>query len=217
MRKYLALGAVAAIGLLTAATAAPASAAGSDVLTTGSVGGPNVTVGDTLHAGLYGNGSATFLDSSGRGVSCTSANFTASVTGNPAAPGTATESVSALSFSGCTSNIPGVTKVKSITVDNLPYSGAVSDSTGKITITGAVHATIVLYLVIGTATCDYTGPSGGVVGTVSNADNSLTFANQPFARDTGSWSGCPSPENFSAKFGGVLDISVSGSPAVYVN
>lgn len=217
MRKHtgLGLGAVAALGLLTAFAAAPASAASVDVLTTGSVGGANVAVGDTVQAGLSGTSTATFLDSSGKGVNCTSADFTASVTANPAAPGTATESVTALSFSGCTSNISGVRSVKSIAIDNLPYSGTVDDSTGTITISGSVHATIVLNLVIGTATCKYTGPAGGVSGALSNVDNSLTFTNQVFARDTGSWAGCPSPENFTAAFAPVQDTTV-GSP-VFVN
>lgn len=216
MRKYTGLAIAAAVGL-TAFAAAPASAAGVDVLTTGSVGGANVAVGDTVQATLSGAGAATFLNSSGKGVACTSATFAASVAANPAAPGVASESITALAFSGCTSNISGVTKVKSITIDNLPYSGAVDDSAGSITITGSVHATISLGLVIGSATCKYTGPAGGVAGTVSNANNSLAFANQAFTRDTGSWAGCPSPENFSATFGPVRDTSVTGSPEVYVN
>ncbi len=217
MRKYLGLSAVAALGLVTAFSASPASADSVDVLTTGSVGGANVAVGDTLQAGLTSGTTATFFDASGKGVTCTSAVFTASVTDNPAAPGVATESVTALSFSGCKSNIAGVTSVKSITIDNLPYSGAVDDSSDTITISGSVHATISLGLVIGGATCKYTGPSGGVSGAVSTADGSLAFSNQAFARDTGSWAGCPSPENFTATFGPVLDTSVTGSPAVYVN
>ena len=217
MRKYIGLGAVAALGLVTAFTASPASADSVDVLTTGSVGGANVAVGDVLQAGLSGTGTATFLDSSGKGVTCTSATFTASVTDNPAAPGVATESVTALTFSGCKSNISGVTSVKSITIDNLPYAGTVDDSTDTINISGSVHATISLGLVIGSATCKYTGPTSGVSGAVSTTDGSLAFSNQVFNRDTGSWAGCPSPENFTATFGPVVDTSVAGSPSVFLN
>ncbi len=217
MRKYIGLGAVAALGLVTAFAASPANADAVDVLTTGSVGGANVAVGDVLQAGLSGTGTATFLDSSGKGVTCTSATFTASVTDNPAAPGVATESVTALTFSGCKSNISGVTSVKSITIDNLPYAGTVDDSTDTINISGSVHATISLGLVIGSATCKYTGPTGGVSGAVSTADGSLAFSNQVFSRDTGSWAGCPSPENFTATFGPVVDTSVAGSPSVFLN
>lgn len=215
MRKYTGLAVAAALGLATAFVAVPASASSADVLTTGSVGGANVAVGDTVQAALASGTTATFFDASGKGVTCTSADFTATVTANPAAPGVASESVTALTFSGCKSNIAGVTKVKSITIDNLPYSGAVDDSSGTITITGSVHATISLGLVIGSATCKYTGPAGGVAGAVSNTDNSLAFANQAFARDTGSWAGCPSPENFTATFSPVQDTTV-GSP-VFVN
>jgi len=218
MRKYLGLGAAAALGLVTAFAAVPAASADSvAVLTTGSAGGANVTVGDTLQAGLAGTSTSSFVDGNGKGVTCTAANFNASVTDNPAAPGVASESITALGFSGCTSNISGVTKVKSITIDNLPYSATVDDSTDTITISSSVHATISLGLVIGSATCKYSGPSGGVVGSVSLADGSLSFASQTFTRDTGSWAGCPSPESFNSTFGPVLDTSVAGSPSVFLN
>ena len=218
MRKYLGLGAAAALGLVTAFTAVPAASADSvAVLTTGSAGGANVTVGDTLQAGLSGTSTSSFLDANGKGVTCSAANFAASVTDNPAAPGVASESITALGFSGCTSNISGVKSVKSITIDNLPYAATVDDSTDTITISGSVHATISLGLVIGSATCKYTGPSTGVSGSVSLTDGSLSFSNQTFTRDTGSWAGCPSPESFSATFGPVLDTSVAGSPSVFLN
>ena len=217
MRKYLGLSAVAALGLVTAFSASPASADAVAVLTTGSVGGANVAVGDTLQAGLTSGTTATFFDGSGKGVTCTSAVFDATVTDNPAAPGVASESVTALTFSGCTSNIAGVKSVKSITIDNLPYAGAVDDSSDTITISGSVHATISLGLVIGSATCKYTGPTAGVVGAVSTTDGSLAFSNQVFSKDTGSWAGCPSPENFTASFSPVQDTSVTGSPSVFLN
>jgi hypothetical protein len=218
MRKYTYLGAAAAMGLLTAlAAAGPASADTGGVLTVSAAGGTNVSVGDTLSAGLASGTTATFLDASGKGVTCSVATFTASVTSNPTAPGSAVESITALTFASCKSNISGVSSVKSITIDNLPYTGTVNDTAGSITITGTVHATISLGLVIGSATCKYTGPTGGVAGTVSNTANSLAFSNQAFAKDTGSWAGCPSPENFTATFEPVVDTSVTGSPAVFVN
>jgi hypothetical protein len=218
MRKYTGLGVAAALGLVTAFAAVPAASAdGVAVLTTGSAGGANVTVGDTLQAGLVSGTTSSFLDANGKGVTCTAANFAASVTDNPAAPGVAAESITALSFSGCTSNISGVRSVKSITIDNLPYSATVDDSTDNITISGSVHATISLGLVIGSATCKYTGPSTGVVGSVSLTDGSLSFVNQTFTRDTGSWAGCPSPESFNSSYGPVLDTSVTGSPSVFLN
>ncbi|HEU5427750.1 MAG TPA: hypothetical protein VFU74_12800 [Actinocrinis sp.] len=218
MRKYLGLGAAAALGLVTAFTAVPAANADAvAVLTTGSAGGANVTNGDTLQAGLTSGTTSSFLDANGKGVTCTTANFAASVTDNPAAPGVASESITALGFSGCTSNISGVKSVKSITIDNLPYAATVDDSTDSITISSSVHATISLGLVIGSATCKYSGPSTGVTGSVSLTDGSLSFVNQTFTRDTGSWAGCPSPESFNADFGPVLDTSVAGSPSVFLN
>jgi hypothetical protein len=220
MRKLAYLGAAAAIGLVTAVAASPASADSDAVLTsgaTGAGGGTNVTVGDTLTAGLASGTTTTFFDANGKGVTCTGAAFSATVTANPTVgSGDATESVDGLSFSGCTSNISGVRSVKSITIDNLPYSGDVSDTAGTITITGSVHATIVLNLVIGTATCKYTGPTGGVVGSAVASSNSLDFVNQAFTKDTGSWSGCPSPENFTASFSPVVDPTAGGA-SVYVN
>jgi hypothetical protein len=218
MRKYLGLGAAAALGVVTAFAAVPAANADAvAVLTTGSAGGANVAVGDNLQAGLSSGTVSSFLDANGKGVSCTTADFSASVTDNPAAPGVASESISALGFSGCTSNISGVKSVKSITIDNLPYSATVDDSTDAITISGTVHATISLGLVIGSATCKYTGPSTGVVGSVSLTDGSLSFVNQTFTRDTGSWAGCPSPESFTSSFGPVLDTTAAGSPSVFLN
>ena len=218
MRKYLGLGAAAALGLVTAFTAVPAANADAvAVLTTGSAGGANVTVGDTLQAGLTSGTTSSFLDTNGKGVTCTTANFAASVTDNPAAPGVASESITALGFSGCTSNISGVKSVKSIIIDSLPYAATVDDSTDSITISSSVHATISLGLVIGSATCKYSGPSTGVAGSVSLTDGSLSFLNQTFTRDTGSWAGCPSPESFNADFGPVLDTSVAGSPSVFLN
>ena len=220
MRKLAYLGAAVAIGLVTAVAASPASAASDAVLTSGDTGpngGTNVAVGDTLTAGLASGTTTTFFDASGKGVTCTGAAFTATVSTNPTVgSGDATESIGGLSFTGCTSNISGVRSVKSITIDNLPYSGDVSDTAGTITITGSVHATIVLNLVIGTATCKYTGPTAGVVGSAVAASNSLDFTNQAFAKDTGSWSGCPGPENFTASFAPVIDTTVGGAD-VYVN
>jgi len=222
MRKYAYMGAAAAIGLVTAvATAVPANADAVDVLTWGSLGGTNVTAGtpgDTLQAALASGTTATFLDASGKGVTCTGASFTATVSTNPAVgSGSATESITALTFSGCTSNISGVSSVKSITIDNLPYLGTVDDTADTITISGSVHATISLGLVIGSATCKYTGPTAGVVGAVSNTDNSLAFSNQVFAKDTGSWAGCPSPENFTATFAPVIDTTAGATANVFVN
>jgi hypothetical protein len=107
---------VAAAGFFIAS---PAHAAGSNALTTGSVDGPNVAVGDVVAASLKSGTNATFV-SGNSSVSCSSSQFTAGVTSNPAAGGTAGESLTAQTFSSCTASIFGVSRVNSITVNNLP-------------------------------------------------------------------------------------------------
>ncbi len=176
--------AVAALGL-----AAPASAADTPVLTT--TDGAAVAVGDVLDASLASGTAATFYSSATgtSGISCTSSAFSAKVTDNPAAPGTATESLASHTFdtSGCTANVTGVLGVSGITVDNLPYTTSVS-SDGTVSVTpgasSAIQSTVKLRTLLGTITCVYQTPS--LSGTASNADNSIAFANQQFTKASGS-------------------------------
>ncbi|GAA3213904.1 Tat pathway signal sequence domain protein [Streptomyces sp. XM83C] len=206
-------GAVAALAL----PALPASAADTPVLTTGSAGGTPVAVGDTLTASLAGGTAATFYSSATgtSGLRCTSSQFTATVTGNPSAPGTATESVTAHTFdaASCTSNVVGVLGVSGITVDNLPYSATVT-SAGALDVTpqpgSTVQTTVKLRTLLGTVTCVYQGP--GLSGSADNTDNSIAFVNQHFTKISGS-SLCFSNAYFSAKYAPVT----SGGAAVYVN
>jgi hypothetical protein len=205
-------GTVAALSL----AAVPASADGS-VLTTGSAGGTAVAVGDVLSAPLATPSTATLYSSATgtSGVKCTSSTFTATVTDNPAAPGTATESVSGQSFdaSSCTSNVFGVTGVSSITVDNLPYTTTVA-SDGTLTVAPAsgstIQTTVKLKTLLGSITCVYQAPS--LTGTASNDDNSINFTNQQFTKVSGS-SLCFSSGFFTAKYAPVTD----NGAAVYVN
>jgi hypothetical protein len=205
-------GTVAALSL----AAVPASADGS-VLTTGSAGGTAVAVGDVLSAPLASGSTATLYSSATgtSGVKCTSSTFTATVTDNPAAPGTATESVSGQSFdaSSCTSNVFGVTGVSSITVDNLPYTTTVA-SDGTLTVAPAsgstIQTTVKLKTILGSITCVYQAPS--LTGTASNDDNSINFTNQQFTKVSGS-SLCFSSGFFTAKYAPVTD----NGAAVYVN
>jgi hypothetical protein len=205
-------GTVAALSL----AAVPASADGS-VLTTGSAGGTAVAVGDVLSAPLASGSTATLYSSATgtSGVKCTSSTFTATVTDNPAAPGTATESVSGQSFdaSSCTSNVFGVTGVSSITVDNLPYTTTVA-SDGTLTVAPAsgstIQTTVKLKTLLGSITCVYQAPS--LTGTASNDDNSINFTNQQFTKVSGS-SLCFSSGFFTAKYAPVTD----NGAAVYVN
>ncbi|KOV69274.1 hypothetical protein [Streptomyces sp. MMG1121] len=213
-RSVLALAGTATA--LALAVATPASA-DSAVLTTGSAGGTAAAVGDTLTAPLASGTTATLYSSATgtSGVSCTSSQFTASVTANPSAPGTATESVSGHTFDAgsCTSNVTGVTGVSSITVDNLPYTAAVA-SDGSLTVSPAsgstIQTTVKLKTLLGSITCVYQAPS--LAGKTDNADSSISFTNQHFTKSSGS-SLCFASGYFTAKYAPVTD----GGARVYVN
>ncbi|MFJ9706688.1 Tat pathway signal sequence domain protein [Streptomyces sp. NPDC101234] len=204
-------GTVAALSL---AVAVPASADGA-VLTTGSAGGTAVAVGDTLSASLASGTKATLYSSatSTSGITCSASTFTATVTDNPAAPGTATESVTGQTFSSCTSNVTGVTGVSSITVDNLPYTNAVA-SGGALTVTPAsgstIQTTVKLTTLLGSITCVYQASS--LTGTTDNSDTSVNFSSQAFTKSSGSIL-CPSAGYFTAKYAPVTD----NGAAVYTN
>ncbi|MGW7408129.1 Tat pathway signal sequence domain protein [Streptomyces sp. NPDC054833] len=216
MRTRSLLALAGTVVALTAAATVPASADGA-VLTTGSAGGTAVAVGDVLSAPLASGTSATLYSSATgtSGVTCTSSTFTATVTDNPAAPGTATEAVDAQTFgsSSCTSNVLGVTGVTSITVDNLPYTTSVA-SDGTLTVTPAsgstIQTTVKLKTLLGSITCVYQAAS--LTGKADNADNSISFTNQQFTKSSGS-SLCFASGFFTAKYAPVTDAGA----AVYVN
>ncbi|GAB1338518.1 hypothetical protein ACE1SV_51080 [Streptomyces sp. E-15] len=216
MRKRSLLALAGTATTLALAWATPASAAGT-VLTTGSTGGTAVAVGDTLTAPLASGTSANFYSSATgtSGVKCTASQFTAKVTGNPTAPGTATESVTAHTFdpTTCTSNVTGVTGVNGVTINNLPYSATVaSDGTLKVSPPSGsvIQATVQLRTLLGTVTCVYQAP--GLTGKADNADSSITFTNQQFTKTSGS-SLCFANGYFTAKYAPVTD----GGVRVYVN
>ncbi|MEV6293343.1 Tat pathway signal sequence domain protein [Streptomyces sp. NPDC004059] len=214
-RSLLALAGTATA--LALAVAAPASADGSAVLTTGGAGGTAVATGDTLTAPLASGTSATLYSSATgtSGVTCTSSQFTATVTDNPTAPGTATESVTGHTFdsSSCTSNVTGVLGVSSITVDNLPYTATVA-SDGTLTVSPAsgstIQTTVKLRTLLGSITCVYQAAS--LTGKADNADNSISFTKQQFTKTSGS-SLCFANGYFTARYAPVTD----GGTPVYVN
>ncbi|MFD4546528.1 Tat pathway signal sequence domain protein [Streptomyces sp. NPDC058466] len=218
-RSLLALLGVAAA--LSVSATVPASAADTPVLTTGATGGTPVATGDVLSASLASGTAATLYSSSTgtSGVSCSASTFTATVTDNPAAPGTATESLTGHTFdsSTCTSNVVGVLGVTGITVDNVPYTTTVA-SDGTVTVTPAagstIQTTVRLRTLLGSITCVY--QAAGLSGTASNTDNSIAFTNQQFTKTSGS-SLCFGNGYFTAKYAPVSDTSQSGSPSVHVN
>lgn len=218
MPKRLLLVISAATALLAALPLTAASAGTIDVLTVSKVGGPNVKVGAVLKSGLKTGTKATFFSpGTTMGVICGKAAQTGKVTKNPPKPGTATGSLTAQSFSSCTSNVPGVTSVKSVTVLNLPYSVTVSDAAGfPVTVSKSTKLStkIVVNTVIGTIACTFSAAK--IAGNASNTGNVVTFKNQVFTKSAGP-SQCPAKGSFSATFGPVIDSSVTGSPHVFVN
>ncbi|MEV7394076.1 MULTISPECIES: Tat pathway signal sequence domain protein [unclassified Streptomyces] len=220
MRRFgvSALSVTAALSALTLLPAGSVSAAGS-VLTYGSTGGNAVSVGDVLTASLASGTKAALATTSGgsTGITCTGSSLSATVTSNPAAPGTATESATSQTFSGCTSNVLGVTGVQSVTVNNLPYTTSAA-SGGAVTVTAAsgstIQTTVVLSTLLGTVNCVYR--ASGLAAVSSNTANSLTFTNQAFTKASGS-ALCAASGYFTAAYAPVVDSSASGSPAVYTN
>jgi predicted Zn-dependent protease len=205
MRKYLTISAI-----VTAAVAAgvaltmTASASTSDVLTYGSQGGSNVSVGSTLSSNLSSDTQATFYTSSNGsdGAACSSGTMSEDVTANPTAGGNATADVGSQSFGGCSNNL-GYTE-SSAKVDS--YSATVNSSGVSV---GTVSATLVFTPGLEkSVTCNYTGTS---------LSGSNVFSNQLMVGDGLNYGSCPKDVYFSATYGTVTDTSVEGSPAVYVN
>ncbi|MFJ7021333.1 Tat pathway signal sequence domain protein [Streptomyces sp. NPDC101117] len=206
-----------AVAALTLPFAVPASAVDGAVLTVGSPDGAAVAAGDVLTAPLAAGGNATFYSSATgtSGLTCTSSQFTAAVTDNPAAPGTATESVTAHTFdaASCSTNVVGVLGVTSITVNNLPYDSTVA-SDGTVTVTppagSTVRTTVVLRTLLGSVNCVYQAP--GLTGTANNDDHTITFNRQQFSKVSGS-SLCFANGYFTAKY---APVNADGE-VVYVN
>jgi len=221
MRRHTVAATAATAAALTALAFLPATTASADgaVLTYGSAGGNAVSVGDVLTSSLATGTKATLATTSGgsSGITCTGSTLSATVADNPAAPGTATESATTQTFSGCSSNVFGVTGVRSITVNGLPYTTSAA-SDGSVVVSpaagGAIQTTVVLSTLLGTVTCVYQAPSLAAVS--SNSNNSLSFSNQAFSKASGSGL-CAANGYFTASYAPVVDSSVSGSPAIYTN
>ncbi|WP_433386375.1 Tat pathway signal sequence domain protein [Micromonospora sp. KLBMP9576] len=231
MPRYGRIGAgLAALALLTGLAAAPASAApepaaapaplANNVLTYSAPAGSAVAVNDVIQASLRSGTNATFYSSAtgSTGIRCAASTFSAKVLTNPAAPGTATESLTAQSFTSCTSNIFGTTGVQSVTVQNLPYATSVT-SAGVVRISGTtaapIQSTVVLNSLLGQITCVYRTGTNSLTGTATNANNSITFTNQTLTKFSGP-SLCFGTAYFSAAYSPVRDVTKGNSP-VYVN
>jgi hypothetical protein len=212
----------AAAGMLVLAPAAGALAAPvHDVLTTVKVGGPNVKVKDVLQTRLKAK---TVLKFAQVGVAhpisltCTSSSITSRVTANPVRPGTAVQSITGETVTGCKTTISGV---KSVTVKatKLPYKATVSDARGLPVTVFAPSATIKIVTTIagvGTIVCNYSAKT--IKGSASNTGSLTIFSKQVFNRAAGSNTVfCPTKGALTATYGPVVDLSVTGHPHVFVN
>jgi len=174
-----------------------------------------------LKANLVKGSSAVFSLGTGTiKLTCTSASFSATVRSNPAKPGTATESLTALNVAKCTvSGFQGLT-FKSLKFKNLPYKVTVSDATGfpvkvsEQSTTMPLKFTATVKLNGNAFSCSYKAASAA--GQASNTGNMVAFSKQKFTKAGGN-AACLGPAHLSAKFGPVRDTSVTNSPKVFVN
>ena len=186
----------------------------SNVLTLGK-GGAAVSVGSVIRGNLESGTQATFyVPGSTTGVTCRTATTYSRVTANPAAPGTASESLFAQDFSHCSTNIPGI-KLQSIAITGLPYAVTVSDTAGDPVVISNASTTTTFSTPAGAIPCSYTDPS--VDGNASNIGSKITFTNQEFVLTPTSSSACPPAADFSATFGPQKDKSIYTDPHVFVN
>jgi hypothetical protein len=222
LTKYVYMVVAATSALLIAAPMVAAEAAPVSVLTISKTGGTAVSTGAVLTSGLASKTSATFTVGK-MTVTCKSATFSGKVTSNPAVSPTAvaTESVTASTVAKC--SVKGVKSI-SVKAGNLPYNATVSAATGnpaKVSGTSkakpiSLTATIVVNSKL-KLTCTYTAAS--ISGKASNKGNVISFSKQKLTFSKGGKL-CASVGKtvaFSATYGPVIDTSVTGKPAVFVN
>jgi hypothetical protein len=212
--------AAASVAVLAAPVAAGASeATAHSVLTISKAGGTAVKVGAVLKASLAKGATATFSTSEFT-LTCKTATFSAKVTKNPKAKGTADESLTSQAFSKCSVSLQGVS-VKSIKISNLPYNTTVSDAKGDpVTVSGTksskpISTTVTVSFSGESFACSYSTKT--LKGVASNKGNTIAFTKQSFTGAKGQSSLCPKTASFTAKFGAVKDSSVKKSPAVFLN
>ncbi|HEX4787365.1 MAG TPA: hypothetical protein VH372_02800 [Actinospica sp.] len=236
-RKLAYLGTAAAAAVAVVLSTSPAFASSGDVLSYGAVnpGGTNVATTDALTGSLAAGTTNTFkFTSNGTSVTitCTAATLNAKASTNPAAPGTATVSISTLTFNDgatqCTlTGLSGVTVVSAVLKSGTTATASVTDgTTDNFTIT-SLNEAVTLHTGVGNIICDYGTNSSvtSILGVVTNPNSSgtggtIAFSSDPVALISGS-SFCGasgSTGTFTATFGGITDTSGTGTnTAVYVN
>ncbi|MFD7645975.1 Tat pathway signal sequence domain protein [Kitasatospora sp. NPDC059795] len=189
--------------------------------------GVAVNVGDALSADLVTGTLATMYNpGTTTGVKCTVSHISGSVGVNPTVTPTTTATasgpVTGLTFSGCTSNVVGVTGVNSLTMDTLPYTLSISDAPGypvslsPIASGTQIQATAVLKTLAGTATCVFRATSASLQGNATNVPPQINLVNQSLTKFSGP-SICFPSINFSASYGPVIDSAPGNGGTVLVN
>lgn len=213
--RTLALTALAAAGLVLGA-AGQAGASTGGVLTVTAVGGTNVNVNDVLKGAI--NSDFVFTTSSGV-IDCSSGQFSAKVTSNPnKGTGNAVESITQLHAdpAHCTTTVSGTFSVVSVEINGAATGNVVDGTSPKLKVTG-LDEKVTLASFLGNVTCDY-GTTGSVTeidGSLSNTNNSITFATQNVNLISGSGL-CPTSGTFKGGVGPVQD-STQSNKAVFVN
>jgi hypothetical protein len=237
-RKLAYLGTAALAAAAVIASTSPAFAASSDVLSYGALnsGGTNVSTSDNLTGSLAAGTTNTFkFTANGNAVTitCSVATLAAKATGNPAAPGTAAVSLSALSFSDGASTPCSITGLSGVTVVSATLKSgttgtvSVTDGTTKDFTITSLNEAVTLHTALGNVICDYgtTSTVTSIQGVITNPNSggtggTIVFSSDPVGLISGSsfCGAAGSTGSFSATFAGVTDSSGTGSNlAVYVN
>jgi hypothetical protein len=175
---------------------------GTDVLSFGSLGGANVSVGDTI-GGLIPGSTGSFL-------TCSSGSASIRVTANPTIAGSAILETTGLSLSGCM-EFGSSADVTFSGLPSVPPSGSVSDAAGLGISLGTVSMAVSDPTL--RESCGY---SVDLSGGYSNATNAATFTNRPFTFTGGSLT-CDESGSISFSMSPITDANDSGDPSVFVN
>ncbi|MFD8478667.1 Tat pathway signal sequence domain protein [Kitasatospora sp. NPDC059673] len=194
----------AALAAATVLLALPAGTAGAmpgtPVLHTT---GPAVNTGNPLSADLVAGTVATMYNpGTTTGVKCLASHIGGTLAVNPNPPVIVSGPVDTLTFSACTSNEVGIISVLSLTMNYLPYTLAISDSTGyPVTLTPSagsiLQATVVLKTLAGNATCFFR--ANVLNGYATNNLTQINLVKQPLTKSSGPSICFPSIE-FSASY-----------------
>lgn len=207
MRKSWTAGFVLLAAIAAAFPVHPAAADGT-VLTVVDVGGPAVAVGDALTTTAPDGAVFTTAAGGTTGVGCGTADLTATISTNPAAPGTATGALRVLSFTDCGSNIRGCGSPV-LTFQSLPYAVSIG-SNGTVTITARPDEPLRLIAgcrtPLGPVTCVYQPGAAGYTATLANTDKSLVFTNVQFTKNSGP-AVCPTQLFLTATYAQLQDAN----------